>query len=99
VGAAPTTTERVGTARRSGSGKRDGEVYDAGTSGGTPSSGTPARTWWIRAGEQCVPVVGDGGGQLRVGPGLADPEAMVKVCGVVVARLQGKSWAPIPSTG
>ena len=23
----------------------------------------------------------------------------MKVCGVVVARLQGKSWAPIPSNG
>ena len=29
--------------------------------------------------------------------GLAGSEATVKVCGVVVARLQGKSWAPIPS--
>jgi len=28
VGAAPTTTEQVGTARRPGSGKRDGEVYE-----------------------------------------------------------------------
>ena len=26
VGAAPTTTERIGTARRSGSGKQDGKV-------------------------------------------------------------------------
>jgi len=31
--------------------------------------------------------------------GLAGSEATVKVCGVVVARLQGKSWAPIPSSG
>jgi hypothetical protein len=29
--------------------------------------------------------------------GLAGSEATVKDCGVVVARLQGKSWAPIPS--
>lgn len=56
-------------------------------------------TWWIRAGQQCVPVVGDDGGQLRVGLGLAVPEATVNVCGVAVARLQGKSWAPIPSNG
>jgi hypothetical protein len=38
-------------------------------------------------------------GQLRAGLGLAGPEAAVKACGVTVARLQGKSWAPIPSNG
>ena len=38
-------------------------------------------------------------GRLRVGHGLAGSEATVKGCGVVVARLQGKSWAPIPSIG
>lgn len=32
-------------------------------------------------------------------PGVdARQEATVKACGVAVARLQGKSWAPIPST-
>lgn len=56
-------------------------------------------TWWIWAGQQCVPVVAVGGGQLRVGLGLAGPEATAKACGVVVARLQGKSWAHIPSNG
>jgi hypothetical protein len=29
----------------------------------------------------------------------ARQEATVKACGVTVARLQGKSWTPIPSTG
>jgi hypothetical protein len=53
--AASTTTGRVGTARRPGPGKRDGEVYVSGTSGGTPSRSTPARTWWIRAGQQRTP--------------------------------------------
>jgi hypothetical protein len=62
VGAALTTTERVGTTRRPGSGKRDGEVHDAGTSGGTPSSGPPAPTWWMWAGQQCVPSPTLGGG-------------------------------------
>ena len=35
-------------------------------------------------------------------PGLGDVagrEAMVKACGVTVARLQGHSWAPTPSIG
>jgi hypothetical protein len=93
--------------RRSGSALPDGpgpaseteRCTNAGTSGGTPSSGTPARTWWIRAGQQCVLDVDGDGGQLRVGLGLAGSEATVKICGVVVARLQGKSWAPIPSNG
>jgi hypothetical protein len=62
VGAALTTTERVGTARRPGSGKRDGEVHDVGTSGGTPSSGPPARTWWMWAGQQCMPSLATVGG-------------------------------------
>jgi len=30
---------------------------------------------------------------------IAGQEAIGKVCGVPVARLQGHSWAPIPSTG
>ena len=30
---------------------------------------------------------------------LVDREATRKACGVLVARLQGKSWAPTPSTG
>jgi hypothetical protein len=29
----------------------------------------------------------------------ADYEATVNACGVAVARPQGQSWAPIPSTG
>lgn len=34
------------------------------------------------------------------GPGdVAGREAMVKVCGVAVAMLQGHSWAPTPSNG
>jgi hypothetical protein len=30
---------------------------------------------------------------------MADEEATAKACGVTVARLQGKSWAPTPSNG
>jgi Transposase DDE domain group 1 len=30
---------------------------------------------------------------------MVDQEATVKACGVTVARLQGKSWAPTPSNG
>src|SRR5690349_15159683 len=42
---------------------------------------------------------GDGRGDFGSVLGLAGSKATVKVCGVVVARLQGKSWAPIPSSG
>src|SRR5437016_3109887 len=78
--------------RRNGSAPPDGlgpaskteRCTNAGTSGGTPSSGTPARTWWIRAGQQCVLDVDGDAGQLRVGLGLAGVEATTKNCGVVV---------------
>jgi hypothetical protein len=30
---------------------------------------------------------------------MADQEVTVNACGVTVSRLQGKSWAPIPSIG
>jgi hypothetical protein len=41
-----------------------------------------------------------GGGQVTSGPGeVAGREATRKACGVLVAMLQGQSWAPTPSTG
>ena len=43
-----------------------------------------------------APVIG---GRLRRRNFVAGAEAMRKVCGVLVARLQGKSWAPPPSIG
>src|SRR4051812_20525117 len=46
-----------GSALPDGSGlasEADRRTY-AGTSGGTPESGTSARTWWIWAGQRCAP--------------------------------------------
>jgi hypothetical protein len=97
VGAASTTRGRVGTARRLGPSKQDGEVYEC------------RNQWWnplkwnvgsnlVDQGRSAVRVRRSFGGQLPFGLGLADREATTKACGVVVARLQGKSWAPIPST-
>jgi hypothetical protein len=95
VGAAPTTTGRVGTARRSGSGKRDRTVY-------------VCRNQWLnplksRTGSNLVDM---GRAAAHVGDVPATPkptdwvggEATRKACGVLVARLQGKSWAPRLST-
>ena len=97
MGAAPTTTRRVGTARRPGPGKQDGQVYEC------------RNQWWNplkwNVGSNLVDLGRSavrgrqGGGQLCPGLGLADTEATVKVCGATVARLQGKSWTPIPSNG
>jgi hypothetical protein len=70
----------------------------AGTSGGTPASNPPARTWWIRAGQQRTPIP-SGTGDFMAGYRSAGLEATGKGCGVPVARLPGNSWAPIPSTG
>ena len=41
----------------------------------------------------------DRGGRLRMPEEIAGPEAMVKVCGVAMARLPGHSWSPTSSTG
>jgi hypothetical protein len=40
-----------------------------------------------------------GSGRLAGWSRVGRPEATVKDCGVAVARLQGKNWAPIPSNG
>jgi hypothetical protein len=99
VGAAPTTTGRASTARWCGPGKRDGQVYvcrnqwsnplkwNAGSNlvdMGRSAVHTRVEMAWVTLGSVL---------------GLAGSEATVKVCGVAVARLQGQSWTPIPSTG
>ncbi|MGH2843413.1 MAG: hypothetical protein ACRDKL_07495 [Solirubrobacteraceae bacterium] len=95
--AAPTTTERASTARWSGSGKRDGKVYERNQRLNAPQEHPPARTWQIWAGQQrvSVPLVRRTPGSVSV----VGWEATVKICGVVVARLQGHSWSPNPSNG
>ena len=54
VEAALTTTGRVGTARRPGSGKRDGKVNVSEPVVEPPQAETPAPTWWMWAGQQCT---------------------------------------------
>ena len=51
--------------------------------GPVSSARPPIRSWWA------TPKPGE----------IAGPEAMVKVCGVAMARLPGHSWAPTSSTG
>jgi hypothetical protein len=65
VGAAPTTTGRAGTARRLGSGKRDGKAQRERTSGRTPLSEASAPTWRMWAETQCTPT--------RLGPATPWP--------------------------
>jgi len=92
--------------RRDGPGPPDGSGpaseterrTSAGTSGGTPASNTPARTWWIWAGQQRTPTR-QRAGDFMAGCRSAGWEATGKGCGVLVARLPGNSWAPRPSTG
>ena len=50
--AAPTTTERASTVRWSGSGKRDGKVYERNQRLNASQERPPARTWQIWAGQQ-----------------------------------------------
>jgi hypothetical protein len=98
VGAAPTTTGRVGTARRPGSGKQDGKVYECRNQWSNPRK---ARTGSNLADMGRIAV------HARARSARATPkpvnraggEAMRKACGVLMAMLPGKSWAPHPSNG
>jgi hypothetical protein len=97
VGAAPTTTGRAGTARRLGSGKRDGKVYvrnqRLNASQERPTSSNLADLGWVAARARCcvratsAPVE------------IAGGKAISNVCGVDVARPQEQSWAPHLSNG
>ena len=98
AGAALTTTGRAGTARRPGSGKQGGKAYECRNQWSNPlksrtgSNLVDMGRCAVHAGSRC--------GQAT--PELASragEEATGKVCGVLVARLQGKSWAPPPSNG
>ncbi len=105
VEAAPTTTRRASTARWFGLGKRDGKAYVRNQRLNAPrathqlepgGSGLASSAHPHDDGDVVVDVV------VRGTPGLGDVagrEAMVKVCGVAVAMLQGHSWAPTPSIG
>jgi hypothetical protein len=97
AGAAPTTARRAGTTRRSSarSARRKGA--------------TEVNQWWnplkrdagsnlVDVGRRAAHAVRDGGGRrLRSRPNAVGGEATTKDCGVLVAMLQGKSWAPTPS--
>ena len=68
AGAASTTPGRVGTARRPGSGKRDGEVYECRNQWWNPlKTCGPARTWWMWAGMAARRASLQPGGALRCG--------------------------------
>ena len=98
MGAAPTKTEQVGTAKRSGSGECDGKVYECRNQWWKPlKSKTDSNL--VDMGRIAVHVRAESAWRLQirwVGTGM---EAMGKVCGVPMAMLQGKSWAPHPSNG
>jgi hypothetical protein len=87
VGAALTTPGRVGTARRRGSGQRDGKVH-ARNQCLTPLNGPPAQIWriWAGRGAYLLPA---GGGELLGRHVITGREATVNVCGVAVAMPQG----------
>ena len=97
--AALSTTEQTSTVRWSGSGKQDGKAYVRNQRPNTPqeihqpkpdgwglgSSAHLHRELALQATPRPIDVVGQ--------------EATAKFCGVVVAMLQGYSWAPTPSKG
>lgn len=97
--AALSTTERASTVRWSGSGKQDGKAYVRNQRPNSPQEiHRPKPDGWrlgssahlhsepaVQATPRPIDVVGQ--------------EATVKFCGVIVATLQGYSWAPTPSKG
>jgi hypothetical protein len=99
VEAALTTTERASTVRWSGSGKQDGKAYVRNQRLNAPQDETTSSNLtdqgWVAARTR-PPLVGRG--TLRL-VDVAGREATVNACGVVVAKLQGHSWAPTPSKG
>ena len=97
MGAALTTTGRVGTTRRLGSGKQGGKVYESRNQWSNPLKSRTGSNL-VDMGRAAVHVRVEA----RMTPSSAyrvGQEAMGKVCGVPMARLQGKSWAPHPSNG
>jgi hypothetical protein len=100
AGAALTTTGRAGTTRRLGPGKQDGKVQRR------------VNQWWNPrkriTGSNLVDAGRDAAHADRVlrreatssrALFLARSKATGKACGVPVAMLPGKSWAPPPSSG
>jgi len=97
MGAASTTTGRVGTARRPGSGKRDGEVYECRNQWWNPLKRSTGSNL-ADQGRYCSAsvtsrseAIGSG-----VGGGKVGPEVTVKACGVAVARAAGEKLGTHP---
>jgi hypothetical protein len=89
--AAPTTPRPVGTARRPGLGKRSRTVYVRNQRPNAPQEKTTSSNL---ADGGWVAVHARGGRATRWSGDVAGAEATMKVCGVVVAKPQGHSWAP-----
>ena len=97
MGAASTTSGRVGTARRSGSGKQDGEVYECRNQWWNPlkrctgSNLADQGRYCSVSVSSCCEVADSG-----VDTGKAGPEVTVKACGVTVARAAGEKLGTHP---
>jgi hypothetical protein len=92
VGAALTTTGRIGTTRRSGSGKRDEKVYVRNQRLKAPQASRQLEPGGSGLGRDAHPQ--RLGGELLGRKQVAALEATLNACGVGVARSQGHSWAP-----
>ena len=97
MGAALTTTGRTGTARRSGSGKRDEKVYVRNQRLKASQASRQLEPGGSGLGRDAHPQ--RLGGELLGRKQIAVPEATLNVCGVGVAMSQGHSWAPHSSNG
>ena len=98
VGAALTTTGRVGTARRPESGKRDRKVYECRNQWSNPRKSRTGSNL-VDMGRIAVHALAVFAGATPSPVNRVGKEAMRKACGVLMAMLPGKSWAPHLSNG
>jgi hypothetical protein len=97
MGAALTTTGRIGTARRSGFGKQDEKVYVRNQRSKTSQASLQLEPGGSGLGCNAHPQ--KLGGELLGWKVVFISEATLNACGVGVAKLQGYSWAPNSSNG
>ena len=95
--AALTTPGLAGTARRPGSGKRNGKVYVRNQRVKLLKTRHQLKSGGYGLGRGARPRCEMARGNSSIGLVSAGREATVNVCGVAVARPQGQSWAPNPT--
>ena len=98
--AASTKPGRISTIRWPGSGEQDGKVYVRNQRQNAPQVSHQLQPDGCGLGCSAHPNTGRSRVRRTLRPiDVVGQEATVNACGVAVAKLQGQSWAPTPSSG